>query len=187
MAEKLQGATMDIDPDEFIDPREYNLFKAAYSVPEFMALTDASRATTYQWVRAGLLPLAHFGRRTVILAPAIARLLRIMQTEGLPSRPETPEERTRRLAKGPSAPAKEAKPAKYGKPPPLPLAETIAARAQRLDREQEARSKPLRPARGEEAAKPAPQPLLPSRAETTAERARRLARARRKAEEQERV
>jgi hypothetical protein len=82
-----------------IDPREFNLHKIAYSPNEVMALTGVSRTSFYAWVRNGELPLAHFGTRSLVLAPDLARLLQQMRSHGVRSRPETPEELARRLAR----------------------------------------------------------------------------------------
>jgi hypothetical protein len=82
-----------------IDPREFNLHKLGYSIREVLALGIGSRATVYHWIRAGELRVAHYGRKTVILAADLAKLLRKLRDEGLPSRPLKPSELAKRMAR----------------------------------------------------------------------------------------
>jgi hypothetical protein len=88
-----------MDDDDLDDPKAWGLNKLGYSVNEVLASGLGSRASLYHWIRTGDLRVVHYGRKTLVLAVDLARLLRKLRTEGLAGRPEKPYERARRLMK----------------------------------------------------------------------------------------
>ena len=56
-------------------PHEYGLLKAAYSVNETMAVLSIGRTSLYELVKNKKLTPAKFGKKTLFLAPDLARLL----------------------------------------------------------------------------------------------------------------
>jgi excisionase family DNA binding protein len=58
-----------------MDAQAFGLAKAAYSVNETLALLSIGRTSLYRLVQKGDLPVAKLGKKTLITAPDIAKLL----------------------------------------------------------------------------------------------------------------
>jgi Helix-turn-helix domain len=58
-----------------MQPHEYGLLKAAYSVNETLALLSLGRTSLYQLVKDGELVPTKFGKKTLFAAPDLAALL----------------------------------------------------------------------------------------------------------------
>jgi hypothetical protein len=58
-----------------MSPHEYGLLKAAYSVNETLNVLSIGRTALYGLVKDGPLKPAKFGKKTLFLAPDLARLL----------------------------------------------------------------------------------------------------------------
>jgi excisionase family DNA binding protein len=58
-----------------VDPSQFGLRKAAYSVNETLALLSIGRTSLYRLVQNGDLRVAKLGKKTLFTAPDLARLL----------------------------------------------------------------------------------------------------------------
>jgi excisionase family DNA binding protein len=58
-----------------MDPHEYGLHKAAYSIKETLELLSIGRTSLYELVKRGDLKQVKFGRKTLIYAVEIAAFL----------------------------------------------------------------------------------------------------------------
>jgi hypothetical protein len=58
-----------------MSPQEYGLVKAAYSVNETLHLLSIGRTALYKLVNSGRLKQSKFGKKTLFMAPDLARLL----------------------------------------------------------------------------------------------------------------
>ncbi len=58
-----------------MQPHQFNLTKAAYSVGELLAILPISRTTLYRAVQAEQLKATKLGSRTMFLAPHVAEFL----------------------------------------------------------------------------------------------------------------
>jgi hypothetical protein len=61
-------------------PHHYGLMKAAYSVNETLNVLSIGRTALYGLVKAKRLTPAKFGKKTLFLAPDLARLLDELRT-----------------------------------------------------------------------------------------------------------
>jgi hypothetical protein len=64
-----------------LDPRAYGLIKAGYSINETIDLVPLGRSSIYGAIKDGRLKVAKYGKRTVILAPDLAKFLSSLTRE----------------------------------------------------------------------------------------------------------
>jgi hypothetical protein len=77
-------STEDLNPLEVTnrsppDPRDYNLFQAAYSVPETRKVISIGNTKAHDLMNRGILRRLKCGRKTLILAKDIAAYLQKLQ------------------------------------------------------------------------------------------------------------
>lgn len=65
-----------------LSPRELGLQKAAYGVPEVVAILSIRRTSLYELVKSGRLRATKCGRRTLFLATDVAAFLASLPTAG---------------------------------------------------------------------------------------------------------
>jgi len=70
----------DSGSEEFIDPRSFGLFKAAYSVDDTINLLSIGRTTFYALVGRGDLKITKLGKKSLVYATDIAALLTTLRS-----------------------------------------------------------------------------------------------------------
>jgi hypothetical protein len=58
-----------------MNPQDYNLTKAAYSVKELIELLPLGRNSLYEAIKSGSLKATKYGKRTMFLAPHVVEFL----------------------------------------------------------------------------------------------------------------
>ncbi|MGE5546496.1 MAG: helix-turn-helix domain-containing protein [Solirubrobacterales bacterium] len=62
-----------------LQPHDFGLFKAAYSVNETLSLLSIGRTSLYEAIKDGRLNPKKFGHKTLFLAPDLANFLNTLQ------------------------------------------------------------------------------------------------------------
>ena len=74
---------LDQPQEAFMQPAQnYPLTKAAYGVPEAVAVLSIRRTSLYKLVKSGRLKATKCGRRTLFMATDVAAFLSALQQEG---------------------------------------------------------------------------------------------------------
>jgi hypothetical protein len=66
---------------EFVDPRQFGLFRAAYTVKATEELLSISHPGLYELIKRGLIKPGKFGKKTLIYATDIAFVLQKMRDD----------------------------------------------------------------------------------------------------------
>jgi hypothetical protein len=80
-------------------PQEFGLNKAQYSVNETLTLLSIGRNSLYALIHSGEIAPIKFGRKTLIAAPDIVRVILARRGASLPMVYKTPDPNSKPLAK----------------------------------------------------------------------------------------